>query len=78
MEIINDFLQIAKLNTEIKIETCAVLAGREEEGYFLISHLIVPRQEGAQDHCYMTDEIQMFEAQIQHNVITLGWIHTHP
>lgn len=26
----------------------------------------------------MTDEIQLFEAQIQHDLITIGWIHTHP
>jgi STAM-binding protein len=26
----------------------------------------------------MTDEISMFEAQIAHKVMTIGWIHTHP
>jgi hypothetical protein len=26
----------------------------------------------------MTDEISMFEAQINNKVMTIGWIHTHP
>lgn len=26
----------------------------------------------------MTDEISTFEAQIKYNILTLGWIHTHP
>lgn len=30
------------------------------------------------DHCYMTDEVGMFEAQIAHKVMTIGWIHSHP
>ena len=43
MEIIEKFLEIAKLNTDIKIETCAVLAGIEDEQKFVINTLIVPR-----------------------------------
>ena len=26
----------------------------------------------------MTDEISMFEAQMRNQIITIGWIHTHP
>lgn len=78
LDIIVEFLKIAHVNTSIKVETCALLCGREEADRFIISHLVVPRQEGHSDHCFMTDEIGLFEAQIEHNIITLGWIHTHP
>ena len=26
----------------------------------------------------MTDELQLFEAQMKYELITIGWIHTHP
>ena len=78
LDIVAAFLEIANLNTSIKVETCALLCGSEEADRYLISHLLVPRQEGAQDHCYMTDEIQLFEAQMSYNLLTIGWIHTHP
>ena len=78
MEIIEKFLQIAKLNTENKLEFCSVLCGIEEDNQFIVNSLVVPRQEGATDHCYMTDEMSLFEAQIKHSILTIGWIHTHP
>jgi len=28
--------------------------------------------------CHMTDEIELFQTQIDLKVETLGWIHTHP
>jgi STAM-binding protein len=76
---VKKFLEIAALNTEIKIETCAILAGKMlNDSQYIITTLIVPRQEGEQDRCQMTDEISLFEAQIQYDLITIGWIHTHP
>jgi len=77
-EIIESFIKIAKTNTDRKLETCAILAGSEMNGSLIIDTLIIPTQEGHTDHCYMTDEIQLFEAQIAHKVMTIGWIHTHP
>jgi STAM-binding protein len=61
LDIIDKFLNLADLNTGIKIETCALLCGREESNRYLITHLLVPRQEGHQDHCFMTDEIEPLE-----------------
>lgn len=60
------------------MESCALLCGREEENRFLITHLLIPKQKGQHDNCVMIDEISVFEAQIEHNIITVGWIHTHP
>ena len=78
LNVISEFLKIAHLNTSIKIETCAILAGKLEGGKYIITTLIVPRQEGEQDRCHMTDEMQLFEAQLAHDLITIGWIHSHP
>ena len=43
MDIVKAFLEIAKLNTSIKIETCALLCGVETADNYLITHLMVPR-----------------------------------
>jgi len=78
IELVEDFIMRARANTVNKVETCAILAGIEQQGSLIVTHLIIPQQEGHSDHCYMTDEVELFECQIQHNVLTLGWIHTHP
>lgn len=79
-EILEAFIDIARPNTHRDLETCGILAGREinKEGDLLVDTLILPRQEGHVDHCFMTDELGLFEAQIDRKVMTLGWIHTHP
>ena len=77
-EIVEEFIKLANANTSLKIETCAILAGIERDNTLIIDTLIIPVQEGHEDHCFMTDEITMFEAQIANKVMTLGWIHTHP
>jgi STAM-binding protein len=73
-------LKLSYNNTSLKVETCAILAGIERDGQLVINTLIVPPQTGKSDQCAMTDdgEIELFEAQIAHSVMTLGWIHTHP
>ena len=43
LDVIDKFLEIANLNTGIKIETCALLCGREEADRYVITHLLVPR-----------------------------------
>lgn len=78
LEIIDSFIRLSQANTQSKLETCAILAGNEKSGELVIDTLIIPKQEGHQDHCFMTDEIELFEAQINHKVMTIGWIHTHP
>ena len=80
LEIVSNFLRLSQINTSAKIETCAILAGIEQDNKLVITTLILPPQTGQQDQCSMTDEgeIQLFEAQIANEVMTLGWIHTHP
>ena len=73
-----EFIRRAQLNTQNKIETCGILAGKKRGESYVITTLIIPKQEGKQDMCHMTDEIELFQTQIDLNVETLGWIHTHP
>ncbi len=76
--IVNVFLKIASKNTKRGIETCGVLAGKLAHNKFTITHLIVPKQEGTEDQCAMVAEEDVLMAQDQHDLLTLGWIHTHP
>lgn len=82
-EILSDFMRLVHQNTARGIETCGVLTGKLESsehdsGRFIVTHLILPRQKGTQNTCEMTDEDSLFDFQMKHDLMTLGWIHTHP
>jgi len=74
------FLDIARPNTQRNVETCAILAGRLLRDELHVTHLIVPSQTGSSDQCGTTDEGEedacMYH--VENDLITLGWIHTHP
>ncbi|CAG9764363.1 unnamed protein product [Ceutorhynchus assimilis] len=72
------FESLAKSNTVKNIETCGILAGKLEKNQLIITHMIVPKQNGTADSCLTTNEEEIFDYQDQHNLITIGWIHTHP
>lgn len=72
------FLQLAARNTAANVETCGILAGRLAQNKLLITHVIVPKQKGTADSCTTMNEEDIFNYQDQQNLITLGWIHTHP
>ena len=42
IEVIAEFLKISNMNTNAKIETCAIMAGEEMNGELHITTLIVP------------------------------------
>ena len=79
-EILEAFIDLSRSNTDKSVETCGILAGREvnKGDSLLIDALIIPIQEGYVDRCLMTDELSLFEAQIDRKVMTIGWIHSHP
>jgi STAM-binding protein len=77
-ELVEDFIRRAEPNTSRKVETCAILAGNMRNDSYIVDTLIIPKQKGETDHCYMEDEFEMFETQMKHQVMTIGWIHTHP
>ncbi|XP_005183825.1 STAM-binding protein [Musca domestica] len=72
------FLQLAKSNTAKNIETCGILAGSLAKNRLHITHIIIPKQHGTPDSCNTMNEEEIFEIQDDQNLITLGWIHTHP
>ncbi|KDO22581.1 hypothetical protein SPRG_12561 [Saprolegnia parasitica CBS 223.65] len=79
--LIQDFIRIADPNTRkppYGIETCGILTGTLTGCKLAISTLIIPKQTGSSDMCTMTHEEELFEYCIANDLLTLGWIHTHP
>lgn len=72
------FLRLAESNTVRGTETCGVLCGRLSRDELLVSHVVVPKQTSGPDFCDMENVEDLFRIQDQHNLLTLGWIHTHP
>ncbi|XP_056637043.1 STAM-binding protein-like A isoform X1 [Diorhabda sublineata] len=78
VQVMTLFQAIAQSNTFKNIETCGVLCGKLEKNELIITHMILPKQKGTSDSCCTTNEEEIFEYQDVHNLITIGWIHTHP
>ncbi|KAG1662778.1 STAM-binding protein-like A [Nymphon striatum] len=76
--LISSFSRLAQPNTDKNIETCGILAGRLIQGKFNVTHLLIPKQRGTPDSCTTENEEDLFEYQDKYDLITLGWIHTHP
>ncbi|XP_051968659.1 AMSH-like protease [Xyrauchen texanus] len=72
------FLLLADSNTARGIETCGVLCGKLAHNDFVLTHVIVPKQSAGPDYCDMENVEELFSYQDHHNLLTLGWIHTHP
>lgn len=45
---------------------------------FTITHILIPKQSGTSDSCTSINEEELLIEQEKHNLITMGWIHTHP
>lgn len=72
------FLDVARANTLRNVETCGILAGQLKQHQLHVTHVILPKQSGTSDSCNTMNEEEIFDIQDQLNLITLGWIHTHP
>lgn len=77
-KLMDDFMRLAKSNTERNLETCGVLAGSLKNRKFFVTALIIPKQESTSDTCQTTNEEEIFEYQDKKSLFPLGWIHTHP
>ncbi|KAM0962615.1 hypothetical protein ACFX13_022134 [Malus domestica] len=78
VKLMDDFLRLARANTEKNLETCGILAGALKNKVFHITTLIVPKQESTSDSCQTLNEEEIFEVQDRLSLFPLGWIHTHP
>ncbi|KAG6613547.1 putative metalloprotease family M67C [Phytophthora cinnamomi] len=79
--IIAQFTLLASPNTNqppYGIETCGILAGILHDRKLVITTLIIPKQEGSSDMCTMTNEEELYDFCFSNELLTLGWIHTHP
>jgi hypothetical protein len=47
----------------------------QNHGQLIVTHLLVPKQNGTADSCTTQNEEEIFDYQDQHDLITLGWIH---
>lgn len=72
------FLEVARSNTLKNVETCGILAGKLKQHQLLVTHVILPKQSGTSDSCNTMNEEEIFDIQDQLDLISLGWIHTHP
>ncbi|XP_034244417.1 STAM-binding protein-like [Thrips palmi] len=77
-QLVERFLVLAHGTTVQNIETCGILAGLVDQNQLVITHLILPKQNATPDSCTTENEEEVFTYQDKHNLITLGWIHTHP
>jgi len=77
-DIMNEFLRYASANTRANIETCGILCGQIKKNELLITAVVLPKQKATSDTCVTQMEEELITLQDKHNLITLGWIHTHP
>ncbi|KAF5202400.1 Amsh-like ubiquitin thioesterase [Thalictrum thalictroides] len=73
-----NFMRLAKSNTDKNLETCGILAGSLKNRSFFVTTLIIPKQESTSDSCQATNEEEIFDVQDKQSLFPLGWIHTHP
>ncbi|KIH93878.1 endosome-associated ubiquitin isopeptidase [Sporothrix brasiliensis 5110] len=73
-----DFLRVAQPNTDKGIETCGILCGKTANNALFITCLLIPQQIGTRDSCETTGEVATLEYCSEHDLIQIGWIHTHP
>ena len=76
--LMDSFLNRVQSNTDRNVETCGILAGKLSQNCFSISHVLIPKQHGTSDSCQTECEEDIFDYQDEHDLMTLGWIHTHP
>ena len=72
------FMSYAASNTLANIETCAILAGRLQHNRLTVTHCLIPTQHATASTCSTVDEMELLAVQTKLELLTLGWIHTHP
>ncbi|KAF2835848.1 hypothetical protein M501DRAFT_941132 [Patellaria atrata CBS 101060] len=72
------FLAVAAPNTRMNLETCGILCGTLISNALFVSKLVIPKQKSTSDTCETTDEEELFGYCDEHDLMVLGWIHTHP
>ncbi|CAK9180040.1 unnamed protein product [Ilex paraguariensis] len=77
-QLMEDFLELSRDNTNKDLETCGVLGAFLKEGIFYVTTLIIPKQESTSNSCQALNEEEIFAIQNEQSLFPVGWIHTHP
>ncbi|XP_062110314.1 AMSH-like ubiquitin thioesterase 2 isoform X2 [Humulus lupulus] len=77
-QLMEDFLELAKGNTEKDLETCGILGASLKKNRFYVTTLIIPKQECTSSSCQASNEEEVFTIQNEYSLFPVGWIHTHP
>uniref|UniRef100_A0A1I8IYU6 MPN domain-containing protein n=1 Tax=Macrostomum lignano TaxID=282301 RepID=A0A1I8IYU6_9PLAT len=72
------FLRLADSNTAANKETCGILCGSVRDGALAVTDLVLPKQSGTSDSCTTSGEEEIFGVLDRFDLVTLGWVHTHP
>lgn len=78
VDLMQKFIVAAESASQLKIETMGILCGKVSGHSFRITHLFIPNQSGTPDSCDMKNEEELIVYQEKYDLVTLGWIHTHP
>nr|XP_011463355.1 PREDICTED: AMSH-like ubiquitin thioesterase 2 isoform X1 [Fragaria vesca subsp. vesca]XP_011463356.1 PREDICTED: AMSH-like ubiquitin thioesterase 2 isoform X1 [Fragaria vesca subsp. vesca] len=76
--LMEDFLQLAKENTDKDLETCGTLGAFLKNETFYVTTLIIPKQESTSSSCQAINDEEVFAIQNEQSLFPAGWIHTHP
>ncbi|KAK9276537.1 hypothetical protein L1049_006071 [Liquidambar formosana] len=74
-QLMEDFLELARDNTEKDLETCGVLGAFLERGTIYVTTLIIPKQESTSSTCQAINEEEIFAIQNEQSLFPVGWIH---
>ena len=74
---LNRFTSIASINTARNRETCGLLLGKDNNGRFVVTTLLIPKQHATSDTCAMDEEELVMQFTEERSLITLGWVCRH-
>ncbi|XP_062506772.1 STAM-binding protein-like [Corticium candelabrum] len=76
--LVDQFLAASASNTMDDIETGGILCGKEINGVLYVTHILIPEQTGNSFFCTTYDEDDLAFYQLEHELMTVGWIHIEP
>ena len=72
------FLKIAEDNTRKGLELCGILCGTLANNALFVTCLLIPEQKCTENTCETENEWSISQYCDEHDLIVMGWIHTHP
>nr|XP_011463361.1 PREDICTED: AMSH-like ubiquitin thioesterase 2 isoform X6 [Fragaria vesca subsp. vesca] len=75
--LMEDFLQLAKENTDKDLETCGTLGAFLKNETFYVTTLIIPKQESTSSSCQAINDEEVFAIQNEQSLFPAGWIHVN-